>query len=107
MGAYVELNKARGNYLQALSKYLITWKDGIAGAGNRMQVANGVTAVVLITAGTAAYLVSAAAAVGTTLTTAEAVTAATTHGPRVQAAMRAFVKASTSEEAAAGERLIE
>jgi hypothetical protein len=59
--AYSTALRARGELLKASAVYL-RWKDGIEGAGVKMQVAIGVVAVALILAATGAYLATAAAA---------------------------------------------
>ena len=71
--ASVEMMLARLWYLYALNKYSI-WKDGIEGAGKKMQIAIGVTAALLVVAAVGAYIATpaaaGAAATGTTGATA-------------------------------------
>jgi hypothetical protein len=66
-----DLFRARLHYLVALTKYT-KWKDGLEAAGTKMQVAIGVTAVLLIGAAVAATAATAAAAAGAEATAAEA-----------------------------------
>lgn len=58
--ATAELAIARLHYLYAFKKYT-SWKDGIEAAGGKMQVAIGVTALVLVFAAAAVYAAGAGA----------------------------------------------
>ena len=113
--ATLELYKARAHYLAALRKFT-KWKDGIEGAGVKMQVAIGVTAVVLIGAAVAAFAATAVAAAdaaaGATAATADSAAAAEQTAIRVaQVVQRADVvikladATSLAEEEAAEDAL--
>jgi hypothetical protein len=71
--ATAEMMIARLWYLYAMNKYSV-WKDGIEGAGKKMQIAIGVTAALIVVAAGVAYLATpaaaGAAATGTTSATA-------------------------------------
>ena len=61
--ATAELAVARLYYLWAFKKYT-SWKDGIEGAGAKMQVAIGATALALVFTAVAVYVAAAAATAG-------------------------------------------
>jgi hypothetical protein len=98
--AYSTALRARGELLKATAIYL-RWKEGIEGAGTKMQVAIGVVAVALILAATGAFLATATAAapasasVGTvaslvTQGDALALRVAVSSGPQAAAALEAW-----------------
>jgi ribonuclease len=98
---------ARAHYLAALRKFE-TWKGGIEAAGMKMQVAIGVTAVVLIGAAVGAFAATAVAADNAAIATAAEQTvvrvAATVQ--RADVVIR-IAEATSLEQEAAAERELE